>query len=295
MRDGMTASFSEGPETLDVVGESHYQDTLWELVGGRRAERVRQDVAVLLVPEPDNPHDPNAISAWIGGGKVGYISRENAEHLLPGIYAMSQREGLPVGMIGVIAGGGQRGDALGSLGVFLNYDPEDFGLPPSSRSASTRMLTGESSVGASDERLRWMNGLRSDTLAAIKQLRELLTAETDPIERHYMFCELESRLYRSRDTFASALAEYDGTIRQHDAEMDGVRLAMLADMAELPVFETYKQAAIRHQKAKDFAGALWWAQRGLALYGQECARPEAVKDLQQRVVKLQSKLAAANP
>jgi hypothetical protein len=33
-------------------------------------------------------------------------------------------------------------------------------------------------------------------------------------------------------------------------------LVVLADMGQLPVFETYKQAAIRHQKAKDFAGAL---------------------------------------
>jgi predicted Zn-ribbon and HTH transcriptional regulator len=48
--------------------------------------------------------------------------------------------------------------------------------------------------------------------------------------------------------------------------------------------------AIRQQKAKNFEQALWWAQRGLALYAGDCARPEAVEDLQQRADSYNAKL-----
>jgi hypothetical protein len=39
---------------------------------------------------------------------------------------------------------------------------------------------------------------------------------------------LEERLYRFRDAISSALAEYDDARAQHDAEMDGIRDALLA-------------------------------------------------------------------
>src|SRR5216684_2057199 len=53
---------------------------------------------------------------------------------------------------------------------------------------------------------------------------------------------------------------------------------------------TYRQMAIRQQKAKNFEQALWWADRGLALYGESAARPEAVEDLRQRSATYRSKL-----
>ena len=37
---------------------------------------------VELVPEPDNPHDPNAIRVVIGGQKVGYIAAKDCPHIL---------------------------------------------------------------------------------------------------------------------------------------------------------------------------------------------------------------------
>jgi hypothetical protein len=58
----------------------------------------------------------------------------------------------------------------------------------------------------------------------------------------------------------------------------------------VPVLETYRQMAIRQQKAHDFRQALWWAERGLALYGDNCARPEAVDDLRQRASQYKTKL-----
>lgn len=36
---------------------------------------------VKLIPEPQNPHDPNAVMVQIAGEKVGYISAEEAPHV----------------------------------------------------------------------------------------------------------------------------------------------------------------------------------------------------------------------
>jgi hypothetical protein len=67
MVHGMQASLLDGQETLEVVGESRYQDNLWHLVRGRAdlTERVRVEIIALLVPQPDNPCDTNAVSVWI--------------------------------------------------------------------------------------------------------------------------------------------------------------------------------------------------------------------------------------
>ncbi len=73
--------------SVEVVGESHYQSTLQALAGGLDANgpRVRDHRAV-LVPEPDNAYDPNAVRVIVvppatgqgRWGKVGYLSRADA-------------------------------------------------------------------------------------------------------------------------------------------------------------------------------------------------------------------------
>jgi hypothetical protein len=135
-----------------------------------------------------------------------------------------------------------------------------------------------------------MSDLPPDDLRAIKMLRQLLERETDAIDRHYMHAHLQILLYRSRDVFASALDEYDQACHQHDTEMDSIRVAFLAKWGQVPVLELYRQMAIRQQKAKNFDQALWWAERGLAIYGTDCARTEAVADLQKRAASYQAKL-----
>ena len=62
-----------------VVGESHYQEAL------RATSRIcsagpegRPAFAGLLVPEPDNPYDENAIAVYSANGRLGYLSRDNA-------------------------------------------------------------------------------------------------------------------------------------------------------------------------------------------------------------------------
>jgi HIRAN domain len=68
---------------VQVVGESHYQDTLRTLAGKLGSEGV---FTARLVPEPDNPHDSNAVAVFIedhSGAKIGYLARQIARSYQP--------------------------------------------------------------------------------------------------------------------------------------------------------------------------------------------------------------------
>jgi hypothetical protein len=99
----------EGDDLIRVVGTSHYQDALLELSGRQGDEEIRVEKTAVFVPEPDNPHDPNAIAVQIEGRLVGYLSRDENRRWLD---VVSGRE---VGAEAMIAG---RGGTTG-LGVFL--------------------------------------------------------------------------------------------------------------------------------------------------------------------------------
>lgn len=141
--------------------------------------------------------------------------------------------------------------------------------------------------------LSWYNDLPEADRPAISKLRQLLAVDPDPIDRHFQFAELEARLYRSRDLYESALAEYDEACIQHDAEMEGICEAFMTKWGRIPLLDTYRQMAIRQQKKKDWPACKWWAERGLALYGHSAAREEAVEDLTKRRNRAIAKLEIA--
>jgi hypothetical protein len=61
-----------------VVGESSYQGALRKLAGGYQRDGVRVPVMAVLIPEPSNTFDPNAVMVHIDNRKVGYLSRDEA-------------------------------------------------------------------------------------------------------------------------------------------------------------------------------------------------------------------------
>jgi hypothetical protein len=75
-----------------VVGESHCQDALrrtaLELARlGEPPMPVEADIPdvaerswflAVLIPEPDNPHDRNAVGVWSEVGQLGYLPRDDA-------------------------------------------------------------------------------------------------------------------------------------------------------------------------------------------------------------------------
>jgi hypothetical protein len=65
---GSGAGFS-----LGVVGESYRQAALYALAGSRLQRGEQVTFTAALIPEPDNPYDPNAIRVDTqGGAQVGY-------------------------------------------------------------------------------------------------------------------------------------------------------------------------------------------------------------------------------
>ena len=135
MADGLELVLLDGRQTLEVVSEPPYQDKLWQLV--RRqvnlAQRVYVEISAVLVPEPENPYDANAVGVWIDGLKVGYLSRNAAQHYQPGLVALQKKLRKQIALSGVIAGSG-----TGRLGVLLSHDPEDFGVSKSQLRKSAR-------------------------------------------------------------------------------------------------------------------------------------------------------------
>ena len=74
------ANITNGPGTydVDVVGESHYQQALESICGGRTEDSQRLEVEAYLVPEADNPHDSEAVRIEIQDQTVGHLDRETA-------------------------------------------------------------------------------------------------------------------------------------------------------------------------------------------------------------------------
>lgn len=72
--------------------------------------------------------------------------------------------------------------------------------------------------------------------------------------------------------------------------MKTIRPALVEKFGFVPVLEMYRQAAIRCQKARLWELSRDWASRGIAMYGEDAARPEVVEDLRKRVEYASSKL-----
>ncbi len=134
----VTAQLFDGDDDLEIVGEASYQKALWTICRGAVGDRVRHQIVAVLVPEPQNPHDPNAIAVHIEGSVVGYFARDVAVRYGPGLQSLMSRCGRHVALRGVIVGGGYYPDGPGRLGVWLDHDPRDFGLG----TASTSSLSG---------------------------------------------------------------------------------------------------------------------------------------------------------
>jgi hypothetical protein len=282
-----------GDESLEVVGESYRQDALWMIVGGNTTEHVRHDVVAVLTPETNNPKDPNAISVWVDGFLVGFLSRNDAVLYRPGLIALYQRLGRPVALQGHIIGGGLREDGqIGYLGVFLEHDPAEFGLETTQDLSGVHVRTGRHEAEALGVGL---NNLPADDVRAIKAIRSLLGQESDPVARHFGYAELEHHLYHCRDVFESALAEFDATCEAHHNEMPAIRSALIAEFGGIPLLEVYRQICIRKRKAHEWDAVIAWADRGVSVYADEALNPESVDDLLHRRANAVEKLNALTP
>jgi HIRAN domain len=99
-----------------VAGESHRQNELEALVGEPRSGGRCVAVEVLLVREPENPFDENAVRAEIQGTTVGYLRRLIAAQLAGPLDSAGCGA---FGVCGVIRGGSPQAPNYG-VHVWLN-------------------------------------------------------------------------------------------------------------------------------------------------------------------------------
>lgn len=100
-----------------VVGESYYQNALRATRATcKRGPEGRLTFTAILVAEPDNPYDRNAIAVHSSRGKLGHLSRENARAYRP-VMEEVKRLGFDGAACEAYLTGGQRGKP--SLGVVL--------------------------------------------------------------------------------------------------------------------------------------------------------------------------------
>ena len=130
----MTVTMYDGSSWLEVKGESSLQQVLETIAGGRTEDGQNLPVNCVLIRERDNEYDPNAIKVFATDPltnqamMVGYINRSDAARLAPGI-DQKNAAGEQVGMVGQVRGGWDRGDGdTGHFGIWLLYDPADFGM-----------------------------------------------------------------------------------------------------------------------------------------------------------------------
>jgi hypothetical protein len=103
---------------VDAVGESYRQAALEEVGGGRTPFGVRHPViTAVLVREPDNPHDPNAVRVEAAGRHLAYLSREDAPRF-HGVIEKLASKGMKASCRAQLIGGWASGNGNdGSIGI----------------------------------------------------------------------------------------------------------------------------------------------------------------------------------
>lgn len=112
---------------LAIVGESHYQPALRRLANGASAGNDPSQhlpVVAMLVPEPENPHDSNAVRVDVvtetDTATVGYLTRNDARAYQRTLLGL-RREGYVGTCPGRITGGGPGRN----YGAYLHIASED--------------------------------------------------------------------------------------------------------------------------------------------------------------------------
>lgn len=116
------AAYLPGSHKIPVAGLKYHEpavrETLAAIAAGTEAD-------ALLVPEPANVHDPNAIAVYMAGGHVGYVPRDIAAVMQPPLISKSASHGgLPAGCPAVVSTGG------GKTRIVLTIDLRELGIDP---------------------------------------------------------------------------------------------------------------------------------------------------------------------
>jgi hypothetical protein len=106
-----------GERRTEVLGESHHQDALLELSGGRRSYGgVELEAVAELVPDPE---DPERIGVLIEGREVGELPLDESRRLARAVREATGRGGAATCRALIRGGWDRGGDDVGFFGVVL--------------------------------------------------------------------------------------------------------------------------------------------------------------------------------
>lgn len=183
---------------LAVVGERHYQDALRHVAGGRAFGTAFEEhlpVTAVLVPEPENRWDENAVRVDVLVGTrsrtVGYLSRSWAEDYQPELLKF-QAEGALGTCPARVTGGGEK-----FYGIYLHVArPEDLRARREPEDAVVAELTDTDVLLRNDwsctvtKEEDHQDVLRGFAPAGKQEYREVVASLT--------FCPIETGKYRGQ-------------------------------------------------------------------------------------------------
>lgn len=108
----------DGTYRCEAVGEAQYQKSLEALAGGRSESGANTDCVAILIPEPDNAYDPNAIRVCVQDRTVGYLPRHLAVQFKGTLAA--QRYAIAACRARIVGGWDRGPDNRGSFGIRLD-------------------------------------------------------------------------------------------------------------------------------------------------------------------------------
>lgn len=125
MNEGATYLAWAKKYNFQVVGESACQSELDAIAGPKSAQSKKLDVEALLILEPNNAHDKNAVAVLINNRKVGYLSKAHAIEYRKAIRDLPGAEAGKTLVRVRIIGGWKDSYGEGNYGVLLDI-PDDF-------------------------------------------------------------------------------------------------------------------------------------------------------------------------
>lgn len=115
------ATINDDCDTVEIVGESHYQNALIEIFGTYTESGRSESCQAELVREPKNKFDKNAVRCEIQGKLVGYVNKDEAEDVAA---HMKKKRITKMTVTANISGGWDRGGKNnGMYGVEVELHP----------------------------------------------------------------------------------------------------------------------------------------------------------------------------
>lgn len=114
----------QGDVEVKVAGTSFHQSEIEAIAGEKTAEGHFDEHSAILMPEPTNPADPNAVQVTINGELVGYLPKHLGRIWQPLLFLIGKKYGRVVACQAIITGGWSRGGrSEGKFGVTLILPP----------------------------------------------------------------------------------------------------------------------------------------------------------------------------